>query len=157
MPHDLIAAYAAPTRNNCSLAAARPLRWSEGLRCCCPHPFDPVDPVLQESGFGVTFPNYIVDVQKDPETGAYKEAIQFQCLERGGGFETPPVAPTLRGTHALLAPRAHECASGRPQGSVAFGAFNIQARRRAHLRGHQLPLARPDDERCAGLGYATGC
>ena len=101
--------------------------------------------MLQESGFGVTFPNYIVDVQKDPETGAYKEAIQFQCLERGGGFETPParsVAP-----EALLAPRAHECASGRPQGSVAFGAFNIQARRRAHLRGHQLPLARPDDER----------
>ena len=110
--------------------------------------------VLQESGFGVTFPNYIVDVQKDAD-GKYTEAIQFQCLERGGGFETPParsVAP-----EALLAPRAHECASGRPQGSVAFGAFNIQARRRAHLRGHQLPLARPDDERCAGLGYATGC
>jgi len=40
--------------------------------------------VLQESGFGVTFPNYIVDVQKDAETGAYTEAIQFQCLERGG-------------------------------------------------------------------------
>ena len=25
--------------------------------------------VLRESGFGVEFPNYIVDVQKDPETG----------------------------------------------------------------------------------------
>ena len=37
----------------------------------------------QESGFGVTFPNYIVDVQKDEE-GRYTEAIQFQCLERGG-------------------------------------------------------------------------
>ena len=34
----------------------------------------------QESGFGVTFPNYIVDIQKD-EDGEYKEAIQFQCLE----------------------------------------------------------------------------
>lgn len=39
--------------------------------------------VLQESGFGVTFPNYIVDVQKDAD-GKYSEAIQFQCLERGG-------------------------------------------------------------------------
>lgn len=39
--------------------------------------------VLQESGFGVTFPNWIVDVKKD-EKGDYKEAIQFQCLERGG-------------------------------------------------------------------------
>lgn len=40
--------------------------------------------ILRESGFGVEFPNYIVDVQKDKDTGAYKEAIQFQCLERGG-------------------------------------------------------------------------
>jgi len=39
--------------------------------------------VLQESGFGVIFPNYIVDVQKDAE-GRYTEAVQFQCLERGG-------------------------------------------------------------------------
>ena len=51
--------------------------------------------VLQESGFGVTFPNYIVDVQggsgggEEEDGGAkkkapYEEAIQFQCLERGG-------------------------------------------------------------------------
>jgi len=39
--------------------------------------------VVEESGFGVTFPNYIVDVQKDAD-GKYTEAIQFQCLERGG-------------------------------------------------------------------------
>lgn len=47
---------------------------------------DPKDPpgILRESGFGVEFPNYIVDVQKDPDNGEYKEAIQFQCLERGG-------------------------------------------------------------------------
>ena len=47
---------------------------------------DEKDPrgVLRESGFGVEFPNYIVDVQKDPKTGEYTEAIQFQCLERGG-------------------------------------------------------------------------
>eukprot|EP00667_Euglena_gracilis_P005481 EG_transcript_5513 len=46
-----------------------------------------VDPttqgLLQESGFGVVFPNYIVDVQRAPD-GGYTEAIQFQCLERGG-------------------------------------------------------------------------
>jgi hypothetical protein len=40
--------------------------------------------ILRESGFGVEFPNYIVDVKKDPTTGEYTEAIQFQCLERGG-------------------------------------------------------------------------
>ena len=40
--------------------------------------------ILRESGFGVEFPNYIVDVQKDPTSGEYNEAIQFQCLERGG-------------------------------------------------------------------------
>lgn len=47
---------------------------------------DPNDPkgILREKGFGVEFPNYIVDVQKDPQTGEYTEAIQFQCLERGG-------------------------------------------------------------------------
>lgn len=47
---------------------------------------DEKDPpgVLRESGFGVEFPNYIVDVEKDPQTGEYTEAIQFQCLQRGG-------------------------------------------------------------------------
>ena len=36
-----------------------------------------------QSGFGVEFPNYIVDILKGP-SGDYEEAIQFQCLERGG-------------------------------------------------------------------------
>ena len=43
--------------------------------------------VLREKGFGVEFPNYIVDVVKSgegTEDEEYKEAIQFQCLERGG-------------------------------------------------------------------------
>jgi endo-alpha-1,4-polygalactosaminidase (GH114 family) len=46
---------------------------------------DPNDPpgVLREKGFGVEFPNYIVDVKKD-SSGEYQESIQFQCLERGG-------------------------------------------------------------------------
>ena len=40
--------------------------------------------ILREKGFGVEFPDYIVDVKKDPTTEKYTEAIQFQCLERGG-------------------------------------------------------------------------
>ena len=44
---------------------------------------DPVG-VLREKGFGVEFPNYIVDVKKDAEGTGYSEAIQFQCLEVGG-------------------------------------------------------------------------
>jgi len=55
--------------------------------------------VLQESGFGVTFPNFIVDVQRGP-SGEYTEAIQFQCLERGGvrifeGINFLSRAPTM--------------------------------------------------------------
>ena len=68
-----------------------PLSWDKSPVANGAHYFmlgrvDEKDPpgVLRESGFGVEFPNYIVDVLKDPETGEYKEAIQFQCLERGG-------------------------------------------------------------------------
>jgi hypothetical protein len=68
-----------------------PLSWDKSPVADGAHYFmlgrvDEKDPpgVLRESGFGVEFPNYIVDVLKDPETGEYKEAIQFQCLERGG-------------------------------------------------------------------------
>lgn len=70
---------------------AAPLSWDKSPVANGAHYFlfgrvDPKDPpgVLREKGFGVEFPNYIVDVQKDPSTGEYKEAIQFQCLERGG-------------------------------------------------------------------------
>jgi hypothetical protein len=67
-----------------------PLSWDKSPVANGAHYFlfgrvDPSDPpgVLREKGFGVEFPNYIVDVQKD-SSGDYKEAIQFQCLERGG-------------------------------------------------------------------------
>lgn len=42
---------------------------------------DPNDPpgILRESGFGVEFPNYIVDVQKDPGTG---KSLCFICSLR---------------------------------------------------------------------------
>jgi len=70
---------------------AAPLSWDKSPVANGAHYFlfgrvDKNDPpgVLRESGFGVEFPNYIVDVKKDQETGEYREAIQFQCLERGG-------------------------------------------------------------------------
>ena len=70
---------------------AAPLSWDKSPVANGAHYFlfgrvDKNDPpgILREKGFGVEFPNYIVDVQKDPESGEYKEAIQFQCLERGG-------------------------------------------------------------------------
>jgi hypothetical protein len=46
----------------------------------------PEDPpgVAHEMGFGVQFPNYVVDVQVEKSTGDYKELIQFQCIEVGG-------------------------------------------------------------------------
>ena len=70
---------------------AAPLSWDKSPVANGAHYFlfgrvDKNDPpgILREKGFGVEFPNYIVDVQKDPTTGEYTEAIQFQCLERGG-------------------------------------------------------------------------
>lgn len=70
---------------------AAPLSWDKSPVANGAHYFlfgrvDEKDPpgVLRESGFGVEFPNYIVDVKKDPISGEYTEAIQFQCLERGG-------------------------------------------------------------------------
>ncbi|CAB9515843.1 expressed unknown protein [Seminavis robusta] len=51
--------------------------------------------VSQESGFGVTFPNYIIDVDKD-----YQELVQFQCIEVGGvrlyeGIDFMSRSPTM--------------------------------------------------------------
>lgn len=70
---------------------AAPLSWDKSPVGNGAHYFlfgriDEKDPtgILREKGFGVEFPNYIVDVQKDPATGDYTEAIQFQCLDRGG-------------------------------------------------------------------------
>lgn len=70
---------------------AAPLSWDKSPVANGAHYFlfgrvDKDDPpgILREKGFGVEFPNYIVDVLKDPESGEYSEAIQFQCLERGG-------------------------------------------------------------------------
>ena len=55
---------------------AAPLSWDKSPVANGAHYFlfgrvDDKDPpgILRESGFGVEFPNYIVDVQKDPKTG----------------------------------------------------------------------------------------
>jgi hypothetical protein len=40
--------------------------------------------ILREKGFGVEFPNYIVDVQKDPKTGrcfCYVQLILAQVMD----------------------------------------------------------------------------
>ena len=54
-----------------------PLSWDKSPVANGAHYFlfgrvDKNDPpgILREKGFGVEFPNYIVDVQKDPNTGA---------------------------------------------------------------------------------------
>jgi len=78
--------------------------------------------VLRESGFGVTFPNFIVDVQKGAN-GDYTEAIQFQCLERGGvrifeGINFLTRSPTMP-DEALAAMHARATAAGMdPYGST---------------------------------------
>jgi hypothetical protein len=53
-----------------------PLSWDKSPVANGAHYFlfgrvDPNDPpgILREKGFGVEFPNYIVDVKKDPNTG----------------------------------------------------------------------------------------
>jgi hypothetical protein len=91
---------------------AAPLSWDKSPVANGAHYFlfgrvDPNDPkgVLRESGFGVEFPNYIVDVKKDA-SGEYTEAIQFQCLERGGvrvfeGINFMSRNPTMSETEML--------------------------------------------------------
>lgn len=68
---------------------AAPISWDKspvanGAHYFLKATYDPRAPgIVQESGFGVTFPNYIIDVKKGAD-GEYSEAIQFQCLQRGG-------------------------------------------------------------------------
>lgn len=65
--------------------ATGPLSWDKSPVANGAHYFlfgrvDPSDPpgVLREKGFGVEFPNYIVDIKKDPDTGRYL----FDSLQR---------------------------------------------------------------------------
>ena len=101
--------------------------------------FEPAQPgVLRESGFGVTFPNFIVDVQSDA-SGAYSEAIQFQCLERGGvrifeGINFLSRSPTMAPAQ-LDAMFARAAAAG----MAPYGATPEQM----HLVPHRLPDAPP--------------
>ena len=96
--------------------------------------------VLQESGFGVTFPNYIVDVQKDVN-GDYTEAIQFQCLERGGVriFE----GINFLSRSASMSPTQMEgmFARAKAAGMAPYGATPEQM----HLVPHRAPEAPPID------------
>ena len=64
-----------------------PLSWDKSPVANGAHYFlfgrvDPNDPpgVLRESGFGVEFPNYIVDVKKDPTTGKFHATRGRACV-----------------------------------------------------------------------------
>ena len=64
---------------------AAPLSWDKSPVANGAHYFlfgrvDKNDPpgILRESGFGVEFPNYIVDVKKDPKTGTCCVCFQWQ-------------------------------------------------------------------------------
>ena len=103
--------------------------------------------VVQESGFGVTFPNYIVDVQKDAD-GNYDEAIQFQCLERGGvrifeGINFLSRSPTMSDaqTSAMFARAA-------AAGMAPYGATPEQM----HAVPHRAPELPPIENRYALIG-----
>jgi len=95
---------------------------------------------VQESGFGVTFPNFIVDVQQN-EQGEYTEAIQFQCLERGGvrifegiNFLSRSPAMTNPQTEAMFA-------RAKAAGMAPYGATPEQM----HMVPHRAPDAPPLD------------
>ena len=103
--------------------------------------FDPsANGVLQESGFGVTFPNFIVDAQKGAD-GRYSEAIQFQCLERGGvrifeGINFLSRSPTMS-DEAMRAMFARAKAAG----IAPYGATPEQM----HIVPHVAPGTPPID------------
>ena len=63
---------------------AAPLSWDKSPVANGAHYFlfgrvDSKDPpgILRESGFGVEFPNYIVDVQTDPNTGKSRNQVRI--------------------------------------------------------------------------------
>jgi len=114
--------------------------------------FDPkTEGVLQESGFGVTFPNFIVDAQKGPD-GQYTEAIQFQCLERSGvrifeGINFLSRSPTM----------SDESLNGmfsraKAAGMAPYGATPEQMHRVPHV----LPGTPPVDNAWQGMWTAIG-
>ena len=110
-----------------------------------------VSGVVQESGFGVTFPNYIVDVQKGAN-GEYTEAIQFQCLERGGvrifeGINFLSRSPTMSEaeTKAMYARAA-------TAGMAPYGATPEQM----HAVPHRDPTLPPIDNSWQGLWKSIG-
>jgi len=106
-----------------------PLSWDKSPVANGAHYFlfgrvDPSDPkgILREKGFGVEFPNYIVDVNKDPKTGEYTEAIQFQCLERGGvrvfeGINFMSRNPTMTDSELTAMHKRAEAAGMYPYGA----------------------------------------
>ena len=107
--------------------------------------------VVEESGFGVTFPNYIVDVQKDAD-GKYDEAIQFQCLERGGVRIFEGINFISRSPEMSPAARAAMFGRAKAAGMAPYGATPEQMHEVPHV-----PPGTPDLENSwQGLWRAIG-
>ena len=113
--------------------------------------------MLQESGFGVTFPNFIVDVQKDAD-GKYSEAVQFQCLERGGvrifeGINFLSRSPTMS-PEQLAAMHARATAAGMDP----YGSAPEQMHYVPHTKAADFPVENSWQvaRRRARLGRAQG-
>lgn len=119
---------------------AAPLSWDKSPVANGAHYYlfgrvDSNDPpgVLREKGFGVEFPNYIVDVLKDPDSGEYKEAIQFQCLERGGvrvfeGINFMSRAPTMTNDEMAAMHKRAELAGMYPYGASPEQMHTVERR-----------------------------
>jgi len=122
---------------------AAPISWDKSPVANGAHYFlygklDRAEPrVVEESGFGVTFPNYIVDVQKDAD-GRYTEAIQFQCLERGGVRIFEGINFLSRSPEMSAATRAAMFERADAAGMAPYGATPAQMHEVPH-RPAELP------------------
>mmetsp|Transcript_145020 Transcript_145020/g.255648 ORF Transcript_145020/g.255648 Transcript_145020/m.255648 type:complete len:516 (+) Transcript_145020:133-1680(+) len=136
---------------------AAPLSWDKspvanGANYFLYGKLNPATPgVLQESGFGVTFPNYIVDVQKDAN-GQYKEAIQFQCLQRGGVRIFEGINFLSRDPEMTPAARAAMFERASKAGMAPYGATPEQM----HEVPHRPPGMEPIENSWQGLWRSIG-
>lgn len=106
----------------------------------------------QESGFGLTFPNFIVDVQKDPKSGEYTQAIQFQCLERGGVRIFEGINFLSRTTDRQAEQMAEMHARATRAGMDPYGSSVEQM----HVVEHSAPGAAPVDNAWQRMWEAIG-
>lgn len=110
--------------------SSSPLSWDKspllnGIRYSWQGTIDPSlgSGVSSESGFGVSFPNYIIDAQSTTSNNnndQYQELVQFQCIEAGGvrlyeGIDFMSRSPTM--TDAQLEAMHQRSAQLNPYGA----------------------------------------